>query len=1153
MPAIPAADATTSARMHVERLAPAWGVSAGAMPKLESLGEIPILSGTIVRFRQVIDGMPIDPSSGGELHVMVGKDGALLAASGKLVASNTPHPKAVTFVDDDAGAVARAVGDLYKTNFAPTSLAMAELGSDGARRLGGQSGLVNVSRSRAQQAWYPDGKVLTPAWIVEAYSSSTTGTDGDAYRTVISADGRVLARTNLKADAKFNYRVFAETTGELHPIDGPLVDVTPNATGVPNTTPYPAYILPNLVTVDGLNHPGGSATPDPWLANGRTETIGNNVEAYTDENPPDGLTFGDFRATITATGTFDRTFDTSLGALSSQGQQMAGITSLFYLINWLHDFWYDAGFTEAAGNAQNSNLGRGGQDRDALLAEAQDNALGPNGGSRNNANMSTPSDGLPPRMQVFVWDGKADRSLAISNRTPPTGPASFGLTAFTTTAPVVLANDGDASNGGSTSDACTALTTPATGKIVLLDRGICSFKTKVLNAQNAGAVGVILANNAASAAPPTLGDDATITTAITIGAVSVLQTEGDAIKADLVAAGATPVNATIHRGASGPDLEGTLDATVISHEFGHYVHHRLSVCNTTLCGAMSEGWADFDALLVTSRAGDDFTKAFPVGVYSTQSFAADPVYYGIRRAPYSTNHALNPLLFHHMSNGQALPPPPFNGGPTTGNSEVHNGGEVWASMLWEGYAALQQQPGAVFETVRRNMQKYVVAGLLLSPTDNTPTEMRDAILAAVHTVSPTDHDILAAAYAQRGFGSCAVSPPRNSTDFVGIVDDNQVKGRLAAGVLTMQTTKNCDQDSVLDAGETARITVPVSNPGPAALSNVAVTLTSATSGVHIMNATAAMGTLGAYSNTTATFDVQLDNTVTTVLAGDFTVKFAADNGCSAPADLPFSIPLNADDKPASSATDTFDAIGSVWNPTAGTALWAHNRKSTAALDGLWNGADANATSDASLESPALTGGAGSVSVTFEHRFSFEGTPAQPFDGGVIEYTTDGGTTWQDVSGISNPGYNTTLVATGTNPLAGRQAFGVTSTGYPATSMVTLNFGNNLSNKTFKLRFRVGSDTDTGAPGWDIDNVAFTGIVGTPFPTLVADTGTCTAGGPDAGPGPGPDAGSPPDAGNPETGGGGSNSGGCCQTGGSGTGSAGLALGVLAMLLRRRRR
>jgi hypothetical protein len=249
------------------------------------------------------------------------------------------------------------------------------------------------------------------------------------------------------------------------------------------------------LTVEGLNHPGGSATPDPWLAANRTETLGNNVEAYTDITAPDGLTFGDFRATLTSPGTFDRTYDTSISALSSQGQQMAGITSLFYLINWLHDFWYDAGFVEAAGNGQNLNFSRGGEDRDAINAEAQDNA---NGGSRNNANMSTPSDGLPPRMQVFVWNGKEDRTLTISNRTPATGSATFGLQSFDITATVVLAADDIAP----ASDGCTALTAPVTGQIVLVDRGACSFKTKALNIQNAGGVGMILANNVVSAAPP---------------------------------------------------------------------------------------------------------------------------------------------------------------------------------------------------------------------------------------------------------------------------------------------------------------------------------------------------------------------------------------------------------------------------------------------------------------------------------------------------------------------------------------------------------------------------------------------------------------------------------------------------------------------------
>ncbi|HZJ65557.1 MAG TPA: M36 family metallopeptidase, partial [Kofleriaceae bacterium] len=446
IPRMRAADATAAARMHVERLAPAWGVTSATAPALEARGEVVMPAGRIVQLRQVIDGLSVDRAAGGEVRVMVGDDGGLIAASGKLIGTDAPHDRfaPASFVDqDDAAAVAHAVGDLYQTTIAP-AFDVKSVASDGTRILGSDAGPITVSLSRARQAWVVDGNKLTAGWVVEAYSSEATTSDGDAYRTVIAADGRVLERTNLKEDVAFNYRVFADSTGELRPFDGPIVDITPHPVGNPNTVNYPDYVLPNLVSVDGLNHPGGSATPDPWLAAGRTETIGNNVEAYTDISPPDGLTFGDFRATITGARTFDRTFNTSQSVTASQAQQMAGITQLFYTINWLHDFWYDAGFTEAAGNGQDRNLNRGGEDRDAILAEAQDNA---NNGSRNNANMSTPADGLPPRMQVFVWDGGDDRSLALSGRKPATGRCVFGNKSFELTAPVVLADDGNPTNG----------------------------------------------------------------------------------------------------------------------------------------------------------------------------------------------------------------------------------------------------------------------------------------------------------------------------------------------------------------------------------------------------------------------------------------------------------------------------------------------------------------------------------------------------------------------------------------------------------------------------------------------------------------------------------------------------------------------------------
>jgi len=61
------------------------------------------------------------------------------------------------------------------------------------------------------------------------------------------------------------------------------------------------------------------------------------------------------------------------------------------------------------------------------------------------------------------------------------------------------------------------------GNIALIDRGTCAFTLKAKNAQDAGAVGVIIANNAAGAPPPGMGGvDPTITIPV------ALITQGDA-------------------------------------------------------------------------------------------------------------------------------------------------------------------------------------------------------------------------------------------------------------------------------------------------------------------------------------------------------------------------------------------------------------------------------------------------------------------------------------------------------------------------------------------------------------------------------------------------------------------------------------------------
>ena len=85
---------------------------------------------------------------------------------------------------------------------------------------------------------------------------------------------------------------------------------------------------------------------------------------------------GDFRAGTTSPSTFDRAYDPTLDPASSANQRMAAITQLFYTDNFLHDWYYDAGFDEPSGNAQNDNYGRGGSAGDRIFAEAQDYAGG---------------------------------------------------------------------------------------------------------------------------------------------------------------------------------------------------------------------------------------------------------------------------------------------------------------------------------------------------------------------------------------------------------------------------------------------------------------------------------------------------------------------------------------------------------------------------------------------------------------------------------------------------------------------------------------------------------------------------------------------------------------------------------------------------------
>ncbi len=159
-----------------------------------------------------------------------------------------------------------------------------------------------------------------------------------------------------------------------------------------------------------INNPDNAlASPFGWHdTNGAagpefTITRGNNTHAYEDGNNP-GFSPDGFAPLV-----FDFPINTTY-MVGVDESEPAIITNLFYWTNIVHDVTYQYGFTEAAGNFQVNNYGRGGLGNDDCRAEAQD------GSGTCNANFGTPPDGSRPTMQMYICgtrDGDIDNGVIL--------------------------------------------------------------------------------------------------------------------------------------------------------------------------------------------------------------------------------------------------------------------------------------------------------------------------------------------------------------------------------------------------------------------------------------------------------------------------------------------------------------------------------------------------------------------------------------------------------------------------------------------------------------------------------------------------------------------------------------------------------------------
>ena len=112
------------------------------------------------------------------------------------------------------------------------------------------------------------------------------------------------------------------------------------------------------------------------------------------------------------------------------------------------------------------------------------------------------------------------------------GTASFGPNVIDTpmSGRIVAAADAANEAGPATTDGCSSLTNAdaINGNIALIDRGTCPFVDKARNAQAAGAVGVIIADNRPSCAPPGMSGTAP---EVRIPVISVNQNDGATLRA----------------------------------------------------------------------------------------------------------------------------------------------------------------------------------------------------------------------------------------------------------------------------------------------------------------------------------------------------------------------------------------------------------------------------------------------------------------------------------------------------------------------------------------------------------------------------------------------------------------------------------------------
>jgi extracellular elastinolytic metalloproteinase len=729
---------------------------------------------------------------------------------------------------------------------------------------------------------------------------------------------------------------------------------------------------------DPIASPFGWHDTDGQSGPEHTITRGNNARAYLDPGNLNASSGGE------PDGGSQLIFDFPYNPFLDAGElSQAATVNLFYLTNMMHDLYYHYGFDEEAGNFQENNYGNGGVGNDPVRSEAQD------GGGINNANFATPPDGSPPRMQMYLWRNNTGNFLTVSAPESAAGLYNAGMALFgpvlsqtPLTADITLAID----NSSQPEFACQSIVNAAqvAGKIALIQRGDCTFKQKVRNAELAGAVAVIICNTDETL--PTMGNTVIVPEAVNIPSIvvrnSVCQTIRVALDggATVTASLQLPPNFDVNR------IDGSFDNGIIAHEYGHGISNRLTGGPfETDClfnnEQMGEGWSDFFTLITTAKPGDEGAVGRTIGNYARRTGLSGT---GFRRFPYSTDFNVNAQTFDDI----------------IGTTAPHPLGEVWTAMLWDLYWRFVDVYGWDEDLVHGNggnnmAIQLVMDGMKLQACFPGFTDGRDAIIAADALNHDGIHECLIwEVFARRGLGWSA-----DQGDNFDRNDGRQGFDSKPQCIKELKIAKTATP--LIEAGDEIVIRITVTNHKENPANGVLV------NDLFPANATFVNGSVSG-----ATVLSQDGNSITFSLGNMAVEEEIVITYRMATAPNIKSVRQFYDDIESGAANWSTESL-------AGDAGWFISQGMAVSGTGAWFVPSTDFRNDQILvlNEPVTVSGANPI-LRFSHRYLTE----SGLDGGIVQISADGGQSWDAADALFFRNGYRGRIAQSTFGQAGVQAF-----------------------------------------------------------------------------------------------------------------------------------